>query len=105
VENGYLEKLQRRTARRVSERGDLLHPGRRPTEAASVAAGLRPPPPALTLADRTAAEFAASCSGGKDGGEAALENAARFPLSHCMATTGIIGKNNYPSTQLLEALT
>jgi hypothetical protein len=42
------------------------------------------------------AEFAARCSGGKDGGEAALENAARFPLSHPTATAGILGKNNNP---------
>jgi hypothetical protein len=35
--------------------------------------------PHSALADRTPAEFAATCSGGKDGGKAALENAARFP--------------------------
>ncbi len=40
-------KLQRQAAGRVSERGDLLHPGRRSTEAASVEARLQPPPPAL----------------------------------------------------------
>jgi putative transposase len=32
------------------------------------------------LADRTSAEFAAACSSGKDGGAAALEDAARLPL-------------------------
>jgi len=37
--------------------------------------------PHSALADRTPAEFAAACRGGKDGGQAALENAARFPLS------------------------
>jgi putative transposase len=45
------------------------------------------------------------CSGGKDGGEAALENGARFPLSHRTVTTGIIGKRSSSSTLLLEALT
>jgi putative transposase len=61
--------------------------------------------PHSALDDRTPAEFAATCSGGKDGGEAALENAARFPLSHRTATAGILGKNNNSSTLLLEALT
>jgi len=61
--------------------------------------------PHSALADRTPAEFAATCSGGKDGGAAALENAARFPLSHRTATAGISGKNNHPSTLLLELLT
>src|SRR6202011_4996670 len=37
--------------------------------------------PHSALADRTPAELAARCSGGKDGGQLALENAARFPLS------------------------
>jgi hypothetical protein len=32
----------------------------------------------------------------KDGGEAALENAARFPLSHRTATAGILGKEQQP---------
>jgi hypothetical protein len=61
--------------------------------------------PHSALADRTPAEFAATCSGGKDGGEAALENAARFPLSPRTTTTGIIATRNNPSTRLLEALT
>jgi putative transposase len=61
--------------------------------------------PHSALADRTPAEFAATCSGGKDGGEAALENATRFPFSHCTATTGIMTKINSSSTLLLEALT
>jgi putative transposase len=61
--------------------------------------------PHSALADRTPAEFAATCSGGKDGGEAALENATRFPLSHGTATTGIMTKINSSSTLLLEALT
>ena len=39
------------------------------------------------------------------GVEAALENAARFPLSHRTATAGILGKNDNLSTLLLEALT
>ena len=59
--------------------------------------------PHSALDDRT--PFAARCSSGKDGGEAALENAARFPLSHRMATAGILGNNNNPSTRLLEGLT
>ena len=37
--------------------------------------------PHSALDDRIPAVFAARCSGGKDCGEAALENAARFPLS------------------------
>ena len=41
-------KAQRRAARRVFERGDILHPGRRPTDAESVAAGLRLPPLAFS---------------------------------------------------------
>jgi putative transposase len=61
--------------------------------------------PHSALADRTPAEFAAACSGGKDGGETALENAARFPLSHHPATPGNLAKNNHSSTQLLEAIT
>jgi putative transposase len=61
--------------------------------------------PHSALADRTPAEFAATCSGGKDGGEAALENAARFPLFPRTTTTGIIATRNNPSTRLLEVLT
>jgi hypothetical protein len=53
--------------------------GRRTAQAASLAAGLDHHRPHSALADRTPAEFAAVCSGGKDGGEAALENAARYP--------------------------
>jgi putative transposase len=60
--------------------------------------------PHSALADRTPAEFAAACSGGKDGDEAALENAARFPLSHRTATTGNIRKHVHLSTVLLEAV-
>jgi hypothetical protein len=48
--------------------------------------------------------FAATCSGGKDDGEAALEKAARFPLSRRTMTAANLSKKNYPSTQLLEAL-
>ena len=61
--------------------------------------------PHSALADRTPAEFAARCSGGKDGGQTALENAARFPLSHRTAATGILGNGNNPSIRLLEVLT
>jgi putative transposase len=35
--------------------------------------------PHSALADRTPAQFAATCSGGNDGEQTALENAARFP--------------------------
>ena len=35
--------------------------------------------PHSSLDDRTPAEFAATCSGGNDGGKTALENASRFP--------------------------
>jgi hypothetical protein len=38
--------------------------------------------PHSALADRTPAEFAAACSGGYDGDETALENAARLPHTH-----------------------
>jgi hypothetical protein len=61
--------------------------------------------PHSALADRTPAEFAARCSGGKDGGQTALENAARFPLSPRTTTTGIIANGNNPSILLLEVLT
>jgi len=64
--------------------------------------------PHSALGYRTPEEFAhdtAQKDYGKDGGEAALENAARFPLSHRTATAGILGKNNNSSTLLLEALT
>jgi len=60
--------------------------------------------PHSALADRTPAEFAAICNGGKDGGETALENATRFPLSH-RPTTRFVEKDHSPSTALLEALT
>jgi putative transposase len=60
--------------------------------------------PHSALADRTPAEFAATCSsGGKDGGKTALENAARFPL-YLRATTAKMAPNNAPSTVSLEAL-
>lgn len=60
--------------------------------------------PHSSLADRTPAEFAAICSRGKDCDTTALEDAARLPLSH-RTTARIGGKNNSPSTLLLEALT
>jgi hypothetical protein len=44
--------------------------------------------PHSALADRTPAEFAAVCSGGNDGDETALENAARLPHFHRPAATG-----------------
>jgi hypothetical protein len=40
----------------------------------------------------------------KDGGEAALENDARFPTFPRTATAGILGKNNNSSILLLEVL-
>jgi hypothetical protein len=58
--------------------------------------------PHSALADRTPAEFAARCCGGKDGDEAALENAARFPLFHRTTATGIIAKRNSPSIRCLR---
>ena len=61
--------------------------------------------PHSALDDRTPAEFAARCSRGKDGDGSALEDALRLPLSHRTTTAAIIGKNNNPSTTLLEALT
>jgi hypothetical protein len=61
--------------------------------------------PHSALDDRTPAEFAAACSGGKDGGETALENAPRFPLYHRTTTTKFVEKYHRPSTALLEALT
>ena len=61
--------------------------------------------PHSALADRTPAEFAARCSGGKDGGQTALGNAARFPLFPRTTTTGIVANGNNPSTRLLEVLT
>ncbi len=61
--------------------------------------------PHSALDDRTPAEFAATCSRGKDGDDTALEEASRLPLSHRTAAAEIIGKNTNPSTALLEALT
>jgi putative transposase len=61
--------------------------------------------PHSALADRTPAEFAAACRGGKDGGEAALENAARFPLSLRTTMTGDTLKSNKSSSPLLETVT
>ena len=61
--------------------------------------------PHSALADRTPAEFAAICSGGKDGDKAALENAARFPLSHRTAATSITLTNRPVSSPLLEIIT
>jgi transposase InsO family protein len=60
--------------------------------------------PHSSLADRTPAEFAATCSGGKDGDTTALENAPRFPLS-LRTTTGITFEDNKSSRLLLETLT
>jgi len=61
--------------------------------------------PHSALADRTPAEFAARCSGGKDGGQTALENAARFPLSHRTATGRNISQADPSSPLLLETVT
>jgi len=61
--------------------------------------------PHSALADRTPAEFAVLHSGGKDGDEAALENASRFPLSHRTAAAGIRGKSDPSSSPLLETVT
>ncbi len=60
--------------------------------------------PHSALADRTPAEFAATCSGGKGGDTTALENAARFPL-YLRTTAAIEGRSKTNSTLLLEALT
>ena len=67
--------------------------------------GLRPEfAEVFVLPDRTPAEFAATCSGEKDGDETALEDAARLPLSH-RTTAPRGGRNKDSSTLLLEALT
>jgi putative transposase len=58
--------------------------------------------PHSALADRTPAEFAVRWSGGKDGDQAASENAARFPLSLRTATAGFSLKSNQSSSLLLE---
>jgi putative transposase len=60
--------------------------------------------PHSALADRTPAEFAATCSGGKDGDKTALENAPRFPL-YLRTTAAIEERSKNHSTLLLEALT
>lgn len=61
--------------------------------------------PHSALADRTPAEFATLCSGGNDGGETALENAARFP--HFPRTTATGNDRNYAAASglLLETVT
>ena len=61
--------------------------------------------PHSALADRTPAEFAALCSGGKDGGTTALENAARFPLSLRTTAADFSVNDSTSSTLLLETLT
>jgi putative transposase len=61
--------------------------------------------PHSALADRTPAEFAALWSGAKDGDTTALENAARFPLSHRTAAAGITLKSDQSSSLLLETVT
>ena len=53
--------------------------------------------------DRTPAEFAAACRGGKDGGPAALENAARFPLS-LRTTTALLVQSALGSAWFVSAL-
>jgi putative transposase len=60
--------------------------------------------PHSALADRTPAEFAVRWSGGKDGDQAALENAARFPLSLRTGAAGFSLKSNRSSSLLLETL-
>jgi hypothetical protein len=55
--------------------------------------------PHSALADRTPAEFAAVCSGGK------VEAAPRLPLSHRTATTGGTVRNDAHSNLFVEALT
>jgi putative transposase len=61
--------------------------------------------PHSALADRTPGEFAALWSGGKDGDEAALENAARFPLSHRTTAAASTEDHQQVSSQLLETVT
>ena len=61
--------------------------------------------PHSALADRTPAEFAASCSGGNDGDKTALETAARFPHYHRTATADTIRINASVSGLLLETIT
>ena len=61
--------------------------------------------PHSALADRTPAEFAVRWSGGKDGDQAALESAPRFPLSLRTAAAGFSLKSNPASSLLLETLT
>jgi putative transposase len=61
--------------------------------------------PHSSLADRTPAEFAAICSGGNDGDETALENAARFPHFPRTATAGTNRTDASVSSQLLETVT
>lgn len=61
--------------------------------------------PHSALADRTPIEFVAAWSKGKDGDKAALENALRFPLSLCPATTDNILSEPLLSNLSLETVT
>ncbi len=61
--------------------------------------------PHSALADRTPNEFATTHSRGKDGDQAALENAPRFPLSLRTAAAGFFLKGDQSSSLLLETLT
>jgi putative transposase len=61
--------------------------------------------PHSALADRTPAESAATCSGGNDSDQAALENAARFPHFHRPAAAGSDPTCAPMSKLLLETIT
>jgi putative transposase len=61
--------------------------------------------PHSALADRTPAEFAATCSGGIDGDQAALENAPRFPHSLRTAAAAFGSRNERSTSLLLETIT
>jgi putative transposase len=61
--------------------------------------------PHSSLADRTPAEFAATCSRGKDGDTTALEDAPRLPLFHRPATMMNSLRSGPTSTLLLETVT
>jgi putative transposase len=61
--------------------------------------------PHSALADRTPTEFAVLCNSGKDGNKAALENAARLPLSRRSAAAEQRLKQATSSSLLLETIT
>ena len=104
VENGYIERFQRQATGRVPRRGDFLsnvadarrqlHLWRQDYNHHRPHSALSDRPPRQSSLPRAVVEKTAVKPPWKT-----------LRVSHRRSTTGIIGKNNYPSTRLLAALT